>query len=872
MRLFREFIVYIFLFCTFLISGAVSYAQISNGGTPRGVAVSQLKSKAKIPTFKTMSVDAGSLLEEDRQAPIPERFSVFEDLIIDIREEAVEIDLPSEQGRLFLYQIESADARSLQLFFENFLLPDGGELFIYNYDQTIVRGAFTSSNNNQNNQLMIAEFFDNEIIIEYFEPYNAAFEGFIELGAVGLGYKDPIIEKVQIDPWGYVGVNEAPGEDWQNEKHSVCKISYRKGNGGYICTGALLNNSRSDGTPYFLTANHCVSDDESASTLVAYFNLENYSGDYRLAETQTLSGGSDLLLSSNITDFSLLKLKVTPPVSYQPYYAPWNATNDQDSGSVGIHHPSGLPKRMSIDNSPPATHDKTIYWDGGGESAPNTHWRVQFDHGRTAGGSSGSPLFNTDRHQVIGQLHGGSDDDYYGKLSRTFDIDLPKSVSSFLSPDDMAQDQLEDGYYPPETLPDPQFIPEFAYVCVGIPIQFTGMSAFDPLSWTWSFSPNTVSYTNGTDSSSKAPVVKFESSDSYTVTLAVTNAAGTTSRSFPGSIMANNNLDLVIQPYFETDSCVNTFDSLLLEVYGAQEYLWRFSNDDEENFYIVDDTVNPVTIKMNSSPGASRDLSVILIGSHGHCSREVTHTLPLFQQNNDSIKDAVQIFEGQSEVFSNKCAGFEDNEPIPPITSCTGNSWCDEFGTGEDILGNSVWFYFIPEVQGKYRISTQGMDNQIAIYKTGSVDDLLSDDYELIGANDDVSDKNANPSMSVLLSAGEQYLIQSDGSAGNVSGNFYFNVVLLEELAIDIAETVPALRIYPQPISETLRVEYEGFLNSDKIAAEVFNISGSKIYSSSYENPSSRIIEINSAQWKKGIYFVRFLIDGAVVTEKVVKF
>jgi hypothetical protein len=35
----------------------------------------------------------------------------------------------------------------------------------------------------------------------------------------------------------------------------------------YYCTGSLVNNVREDGTPYFLTANHCISTNAMAQTL-----------------------------------------------------------------------------------------------------------------------------------------------------------------------------------------------------------------------------------------------------------------------------------------------------------------------------------------------------------------------------------------------------------------------------------------------------------------------------------------------------------------------------------------------------------------------------------------------------------------------------
>ena len=861
---------HILLLIILLISGTSSNAQISAGGVPRGYLQSTLKSTVVVPTFSTMAIDSKKLLEEDLLSPVPKRVSFFEDVVIDIKEQGVEIDLPQEQGRIWLYSVKSKDAISVQLFFKNFLLPDGAELFISNQDYSIVRGAFTSGNNNRKNQLMIADLADRHITIEYFEPYSAEFEGLIELGSIGLAYKEFLGEKSLEDAFGYLNVNIPEGEEWQNEKHSVCKISFRIGNSGYICSGALLNNSRSDGTPYFLTADHCIDDATVAETVVTIFNFEIYGGSGETSTGLSLSG-STLLKNNADTDFSLLRLNETPIAAYQAYYAPWDATNIQDSSSVGIHHPHGYPKRMSTSEKITVSYDQEITWEGGGVTPPHSHWEVLFDHGATAGGSSGSPLFNADKHQVIGQLHGGSEEDYYGKFSESYLFDTTKTISQYLDPDNLGLEELADGYYPPDNLPDPQIFPEFYKVCKGVPVQLKGMSAFDPLSWSWSFTPTTVTFTNGTDANSKNPSVQFNSDGLYDVTLEVSNFAGSKSRGFPGSVLVGDDLALQMQPYALEDSCLLSFDSIRLEASGAQEYLWQFTDPDEENFFFVDDTVNPVTIKMKKAPGASVDLSVSLLGSHGTCSQEKVYSMTLTRQSNDSVKNATRVFSGKSELYSNLCASVEDNEPIPSIRFCTGNNWCDEFGTGEDILGNSIWFYFIPDKSANYRIASIGMDNQIAVYTAESAEALLEGNYELIIANDDYTNIDANPVVKADLIADNKYLIQVDGSGGNVTGEFYFDIGL--SIGVEPNSfSEEAIKIYPHPINDIFQIEFNDFVSSKIIVADVYDLSGSRIQSARFENPARKTIEINATQWSGGIYFIRLRVDNVVYTEKMVKF
>ena len=51
-----------------------------------------------------------------------------------------------------------------------------------------------------------------------------------------------------------------PGEDWEELKeHNKRSAGILLSGGSGFCSGALINNTANDGTPYFLTANHCYS-------------------------------------------------------------------------------------------------------------------------------------------------------------------------------------------------------------------------------------------------------------------------------------------------------------------------------------------------------------------------------------------------------------------------------------------------------------------------------------------------------------------------------------------------------------------------------------------------------------------------------------
>jgi PKD repeat protein len=94
-----------------------------------------------------------------------------------------------------------------------------------------------------------------------------------------------------------------------------------------------------------------------------------------------------------------------------------------------------------------------------------------------------------------------------------------------LDPDNTGLKVL-DGYYPDGIVPDANFYTDLTEVCSGEPIQFYDASAFDVDNYLWTFSPSSVSFSDGTDETSMSPVVSFLDNTDYTVALQVQNVYG----------------------------------------------------------------------------------------------------------------------------------------------------------------------------------------------------------------------------------------------------------------------------------------------------------------------------------------------------------
>jgi len=418
------------------------FGQISSGGTP--FTWIGEKSNIEIPSVVMHSIDIGSLKTEDeidqQSKDMPFRFAYGFNVGLTTANSGKWIVL--ENGdRLWMLEIESPGAMSLNITFSHFYIPDGSRLFIYSPDKHYKAGAFTSFNNKNHHHLGTVPIPGDKIILEYYEPASVAFAGVLEIETVAHAYRDIFTIAKDFEK-GYGDADDCNNDvvcpeaaAWEKQVRSVALITL--GNGTRFCTGSLLNNVTNDGTPLFLTANHCT-EGQTVSTMVFIFNYQSdicdpdgqgndgsfdnsISGATILAHTNSpLPGNSTDPMDS---DMALLLLSESPPEDYNVFYNGWDNSGNIPSNTTCIHHPEGDVKKITWDFDPPQISG---YFDLGGNGGGTTHWRiVNWDDGTTEAGSSGSPLFNENK-RVIGQLHGGqascsfNSNDYYGRLFHSF--------------------------------------------------------------------------------------------------------------------------------------------------------------------------------------------------------------------------------------------------------------------------------------------------------------------------------------------------------------------------------------------------------------------------------------------------------------------
>ncbi len=435
------------------------FAQTTNKGAPKSWSIATNKSVAKI---EMPAIDIQRIVEQDaindKKQGTAYRIGILSEINYNLNSAGVWTDLPNGD-RFWRFNISSKDALHLSVNFNDFYIPNGASLYLYNNDKSDLLGAYTSDNNSDS-KILGSWFVDGDNLwIEYLEPKEVKGLGSLNIYEIIHGYR--LGKQHQVFAEQQKALNDSGdcnqdvdcfvGADFEDKKnvlkHSIAFLNMAN---GYICSGGLVNNVNNDNTPYFLTANHCYTDPDGVSSNPAQYSMRfNWitAGTPRCAVTTNSSDSSFNTVNGSIlrarnagSDFMLVEITGTINPTWDLIYAGWDRSDTNPDFEVGIHHPSGDIMKVCRDdtgaikgnNNGAATWQVTT--SGGG-------WEL----GVTEGGSSGSPLFDQDG-RVIGQLFGGAalcvgtndnnQIDYYGRFATSWNSGSSSTrLKDWLDPD-----------------------------------------------------------------------------------------------------------------------------------------------------------------------------------------------------------------------------------------------------------------------------------------------------------------------------------------------------------------------------------------------------------------------------------------------------
>ena len=219
------------------------------------------------------------------------------------------------------------------------------------------------------------------------------------------------------------------------------------------CTGAFINNTRNDRTPYLLTAHHCTFDNVPVYELWRFdFEYKSDSCANPAAEPIVFSmTGCQKKAGGQASDFLLVRLNSNIPGNHQVTFAGWmrRDTITPDTSYL-IHHPNADIRKMSTGINKAVIHASQIGWSEGYTTPGSHHFRLRFTEGGHQPGASGGPVFNQDG-LLIGQLHGGItgcelvNNAFIGRFAKSWSLGpLPSDrLKDWLDPDNTGLTQLQ---------------------------------------------------------------------------------------------------------------------------------------------------------------------------------------------------------------------------------------------------------------------------------------------------------------------------------------------------------------------------------------------------------------------------------------------
>jgi hypothetical protein len=362
---------------------------------------------ARSPLVALDTVDNGELLLQDELAkPLAKmlRIGIGRDVTLDAVDGAW-TDLAGG-ARLWTAEVVSPGALALRLHFADLRLPAGSELAVYGVERSafaagpaparepeLMRGAGVAKASHWSGSVE-----GERARIEYLAP--AASDTTMlpfRLDQLQHVYRDPMVEAFQEKAAGPCHNDPTCFPEWDGPARSVARYSVVIGNQLGLCTGQLINTLAGDFTPYFLTANHCVSTGFEAATVEFFwfYQTSSCNGAPPSLGSAQRSLGASLVSTNTPSDYTLLLVEGALPDNL--YWSGWTSVKvPVGAPSTAIHHPSGDYKRISF-----AVNDDPAPLCG------SNHVTIAWTDGPTEPGSSGGAIFLDSTQQVYGQLHGG---------------------------------------------------------------------------------------------------------------------------------------------------------------------------------------------------------------------------------------------------------------------------------------------------------------------------------------------------------------------------------------------------------------------------------------------------------------------------------
>ncbi|MCS7086265.1 MAG: hypothetical protein RMM53_10815, partial [Bacteroidia bacterium] len=169
------------------------------------------------------SLRAADEFEEGQNLPF--RFGHSVKTPLDLVSDGQAVVLP-DGSSLWRLTISAPGAYSLNFVFEYFVMPEGGELYIYSPDYDFFRGAFTHKSNRADSAFATAPLPGDRVVFEYKRSPGTPLAK-LKIGTTVYGYKNVFFkDALEYGSSGScnINVNCPAGANWQNQKKGEAMI------------------------------------------------------------------------------------------------------------------------------------------------------------------------------------------------------------------------------------------------------------------------------------------------------------------------------------------------------------------------------------------------------------------------------------------------------------------------------------------------------------------------------------------------------------------------------------------------------------------------------------------------------------------------
>ena len=245
-------------------------------------------------------------------------------------------------------------------------------------------------------------------------------------------YKEVMPQSFHLECSNHQNVACAADQDIVDSGLSTALIIFEKAGGTYVCSGTLLASKRANendtSPPYFITADHCVSNASVASTIEAewFYHYAGCRSTFINSRHTTTFGGADWLAGSSQQDSSLLRFRRRLPAGL--IFSGWSTEEvPLHSRVFSVHHPGGDPAHYSTGRFT-GLEDVNV-----GVRIVLDGLSVVWERGATEPGSSGAGLFRGE--YLVGVHSAGDEFCFAGESTSGSFRDFYPQIERWLSPD-----------------------------------------------------------------------------------------------------------------------------------------------------------------------------------------------------------------------------------------------------------------------------------------------------------------------------------------------------------------------------------------------------------------------------------------------------